>query len=113
MYITIKIVVDAFLAYFEIFCRYEAFWDRLVAVVAYSFRGLVLKSLVVEMHKHVYQKQMNNLDVQRQNCCEFFLKNLKGVVFYSVPHASGIQDLSRYFKWKCQEIAKIQPHQVF
>jgi hypothetical protein len=77
-----------------------------VAMVAYSFGGLVLKSLVVEMHKLVYQKQTNNLDVKVQNCCEKFLKNLKGVVFYSVPHAGGTQDLSNYFKWQCQQIAK-------
>ncbi len=94
------------LMHFEIFCRYETFWDGLVAMVAYSFGGLVLKSLVVEMHKHVYQKQTNNLDVKVQNCCEKFLKNLKGVVFYSVPHVGGTQDLSKYFKWQCQQIAK-------
>jgi len=57
MYITIKNVVDAFLVYFEIFCRYEVLWDGLVAMVAYSFGGLVLKSLVVEMHKHMYQNK--------------------------------------------------------
>jgi hypothetical protein len=34
------------------------------------------------------------------------LKNLKGVVFYSVPHVGGTQDLSKYFKWQCQKIAK-------
>jgi len=89
MYVTNKNVVDAFLVYFEIFCRFETLWDGPVAMVAYSFRGLVLKSLVVEMQKHVYQKQMTNLDVKTKNCCEFFLKNLKGVVFYSVPHAGG------------------------
>ncbi|CAK9237708.1 unnamed protein product [Sphagnum troendelagicum] len=33
--------------------RYEVFWDGPVAMVAYSFGGLVLKSLVVEMQKHV------------------------------------------------------------
>jgi hypothetical protein len=56
MYITIKNVIDAFLVYFEIFCRYETLWDGPVAMVAYSFGGLVLKSLVVEMHKRVCQK---------------------------------------------------------
>jgi hypothetical protein len=94
------------LMHFEIFCRYEALWDGPVAMVAYSFGGLVLKSLVVEMHKHVYQKQTNNLDVKVKNCCENFLKNLKGVVFYSVPHAGGTQHLSNYFKWQCQKIPK-------
>jgi len=106
MYITIKNVVDAFLVCFEIFCRYETFWDGPVAMVAYSFGGLVLKSLVVEMHKHVYQKQTNKLDVKAHIYCEKFLKNLKGVVFYSVPHAGGTQELSKYFKWQCQQITK-------
>jgi len=50
----------------------------LVAMVAYSFEGLVLKSLVVEMHKLVYQKQMNNFDVKAQYFSKKFLKNLKG-----------------------------------
>jgi hypothetical protein len=105
MYITIK-NVDAFLVYFEIFCRYETLWDGPMAMVAYSFGGLVLKSLVVEMHKHVYQKQKINLDVKTQNCCEKFLKNLKGVVFYSVPHVRGTKNLSKFFKWQCEQIAK-------
>ncbi|CAM6013788.1 unnamed protein product, partial [Sphagnum balticum] len=86
--------------------RYETLWDGPIAMVAYSFGGLVLKSLVVEMHKHVYQQQINNLDVKVQKCCEKFLKNFKGVVFYSVPHAGGTQDLSNYFKWPHQQITK-------
>jgi hypothetical protein len=77
-----------------------------VAMVAYSFGGLVLKSLVVEMRKHKYQKQRNNLDVKTQICCDKFLKNLKGVVFYSVPHAGGTENLSKYFKWQCRQIDK-------
>jgi hypothetical protein len=113
MYITIKNVVDAFLVYFEIFCRYETLWDGPMAMVAYSFGGLVLKSLVVEMHKHVYQNQITKLDVKRQNCCKKFLKNLKGVVFYSVPHAGGTKDLSKYFKWQCQQIAKDETRSGF
>jgi hypothetical protein len=107
MCITIKNVVDAVLVYFKIFCSHETYWDEPVAMVAYSFGGLVLKSLVVEMHKHVYQTQTNNLDIKVQNCCEKFLKNLKGVVFYSVPHAGGTQDLSKYFKWQCQQLTKV------
>jgi predicted glycosyltransferase len=61
---------------------------------------------MVEIHKHVYQKQTNNLDVKAQNCCEKFLNFFKDVVFYKVPHISGTQDLSKYFKWQCQQITK-------
>jgi hypothetical protein len=62
-------------------------WDKSVAIVAYSFGGLIFKSLVVEAHKHVYQRPMNDFDFKVQKYCELFLNNLKGVVFYSVPHA--------------------------
>jgi len=106
MYIIIKNVIVAFLMYFEIFCRYETFWDGPMTMVASSFGGLVLKSFVVEIHKHVYQKQTNNLDVKAQNCCEKILNFFKGVVFYNVPHINGTQDLSKYFKWQCQQITK-------
>jgi hypothetical protein len=81
-------------------------WDKPVAIVAYSFGGLVFKSLVVEADKYVHRRLMNNLDIEAKKYCELFLNNLKGVVFYSVPHAGGPQDLSKYFKWQCQQIAK-------
>jgi len=91
---------------FGAFCSYRMLWDKPMAIVAYSFGGLVFKSLVVEAHKHVYQRSMNALDFEKKKYCEIFLNNLKGVVFYSVPHAGGTQDLPKYFKWQCQQIAK-------
>ncbi len=103
---TCTLPLKMLLMHFEIFCRYETLWDGPVAMVAYSFGGLVLKSLVVEMHKHASQQQTNNLDVKVQKCCEKFLKKFKGVVFYSVPHAGVTQDLSNYFKWPHQQITK-------
>jgi hypothetical protein len=80
-------------------------WDKLVAIIAYSFGGLAFKSLVVEADRYVCQRPMNNLDFKAQKYCGTFLNNLKGVVFYSVPHAGGTQDLSKYFEWQCQQIA--------
>ncbi|CAK9881983.1 unnamed protein product [Sphagnum jensenii] len=83
---------------------YESLWDGPVALVAYSFGGLVLKSLVVEAHKHVYQLPKNGFDDKVHKCCKTFLNNVKGVVFYSVPHAGGTESLSNYFIWKHQQI---------
>jgi hypothetical protein len=80
-------------------------------MVAYSFGGFVLKSLVVEMYKHVYQKQMINLDVKTQNCCENFLKNMKGMVFYSVPH--GAQVLSHISSGNVNKSPRIKLDHVF
>jgi hypothetical protein len=74
-----------------------------VALIAYSFGGLVLKSLVVEARKRVYQRVTNGLDDEIQKCCKTFLNNVKGVVFYGVPH-SGAINLSKYLEWQCQQI---------
>jgi hypothetical protein len=74
-----------------------------VALVAYSFGGLVLKSLVVEAHKHVYQKPKNGLDDEVHKCCKTFLNNVKGVIFYGVPHSGGTQKLSEYFNSQCEQ----------
>ncbi len=75
-----------------------------MALVAYSFGGLVLKSLVVEARKHVYQRSKNGLDDEIHKCCKTFLNNVKGVIFYGVPHSGGTQSLSKYFTWQYQQI---------
>ncbi len=75
-----------------------------MALVAYSFGGFVLKSLVVEVHKHILQRSRNDLDDEVHKCCKAFLNNVKGVVFYSVPDARGTRSLSNYFTWQCQQI---------
>ncbi len=75
-----------------------------MALVAYSFGGLVLKSLLVEAHKLVHQRLRNDLDDEVHKCCKTFLNNVKGVIFYGVPHAGGTQYLSNYFTWQHQQI---------
>jgi hypothetical protein len=81
-----------------------------VALVAYSFGGLVLKSLVVEARKHVYQTSKNALDNEIHKCCQTFLNNVKGVIFYGVPHSGGTQSLSKYFTWQYEQINKLSKY---
>jgi triacylglycerol esterase/lipase EstA (alpha/beta hydrolase family) len=81
-----------------------------VALVAYSFGGLILKSLMVEVHKRVNQRPKNHLDDEVHKCCKTFLNNVKGVVFYGVPHAGGTQYLSNYFTWQHQQINKLSKY---
>ncbi|CAK9210437.1 unnamed protein product [Sphagnum troendelagicum] len=83
---------------------YQSLWDGPVALVAYTFGGLVLKSLVVEACKHVNQRPRNDLDHEVHKCCKMFINNVKGVVFYGVPHAGGSEQLSNYFTWQHQQI---------
>jgi hypothetical protein len=59
---------------------------------------------VVEARKHLHQRPRNNLDDEVHKCCKTFLNNVKGVVFYGVPHAGGTQYLSNYFTWQHRQI---------
>jgi hypothetical protein len=51
---------------------------------------------VEEANKRVDGRVNNALDAQSKRCGDKFLKNLKGIVFYAVPHA-GLQ-LESYFQ---------------
>ncbi len=94
----------------RIFCNYQSLWGGPMALVAYNFGGLVLKSLVVEARKHVHQRPRNDLDDEVHKCCKTFLNNVKGVIFYSVPHASGTQYFSNYFIWQHQQINTLRKY---
>ncbi|CAK9189111.1 unnamed protein product [Sphagnum troendelagicum] len=84
---------------------YQSLWDGPVALVAYSFGGFVLQSLVVEARKHVHQRRRNNLDAKVHKCCQTFLNNVKRVIFYAVPYVGGATPyLSNYFGWQHQQI---------
>jgi len=74
-----------------------------VALVAYSFGGFILKSLMVEARKHVHRSPRNGLDAEVCKHCNSFLNNVKGIIFYGVPHG-GTQYLSNYFSWQHQQI---------
>jgi hypothetical protein len=38
------------------------------------------------------------------------LNNVKGVIFYNVPHTSGTQSLSNYFIWKHEQIKTLSEY---
>jgi hypothetical protein len=51
---------------------------------------------VEEASKRAYGRVKNELDEQCKRRANKFLKNLKGIVFYAVPHAGS--ELESYFK---------------
>ncbi len=87
-------------------CRYATLWIAPIVLVGYSFGGLVLKSLVVNARKHIYQKVTNEYERRTKKNCERFLENLKGTIFYGVPHTGGPK-LLEYFTWQSQEMNSI------
>ncbi len=65
-------------------------------LVGHCFGGLIIKSLVEEANKRAYNRVKNEIDEQSKRHANKFLKNLKGIVFYAVPHAGS--ELESYFK---------------
>ncbi len=63
----------------------------------------MIKSLVEEARKRARLGNVRNaIDRKAKASAEMFLKNLKGVVFYAVPH-SGSKNLISYFS-RCNQI---------
>ncbi|KAH8932897.1 hypothetical protein BDL97_18G003700 [Sphagnum fallax] len=81
----------------------EAIGGRPFALVGHSFGGLVIKALVNAMKTRATSQAassnaLNRLAVERANK---FLENLKGIVFYSVPHTGAdAEALGRYFEFR-------------
>ncbi len=63
----------------------------------------MIKSLVEEARKRARLGNVRNaIDRKAKASAEMFLKNLKGVIFYAVPH-SGSKNLISYFS-RCNQI---------
>ncbi len=62
-------------------------------LVGHSFGGLVLKSLVVKLVKaSTLQKPTDLLSEVRVQHAKAFLRNVRGVAFYAVPHSGSNVD---------------------
>jgi triacylglycerol esterase/lipase EstA (alpha/beta hydrolase family) len=76
---------------------------RPFALVGHSFGGLVIKALVNAMKTRSTSEagESNALNSDAIDRANKFLQNLKGIVFYSVPHSGADADaLARYFKFQ-------------
>jgi hypothetical protein len=63
--------------------------SRPFALVGHSFGGLVIKALVNEAKRTSGRAERNALDRRAIGKAKEFLKNLKLVVFYAVPHSGA------------------------
>jgi len=65
-------------------------------LIGHSFGGLVLKSLVVKLKREsTIRNRPNPWSEAAAQCAKVFLKNVRGVAFYVVPHA-GSKNLVEY-----------------
>ncbi len=67
------------------------------ALVGHGFGGLVIKALVNEARRCSVRAERNALDRSAISKAKTFLKNLKLVVFYAVPHSGAdVETLTDY-----------------
>jgi len=76
-----------------VLCRFK--WDCPIVVIGHSFGGLVLKSLVVEAKMSSITYAEDDLTRAAADHAKAFLNNVRGVVFYAVPHG-GSDNIAKY-----------------
>jgi hypothetical protein len=70
------------------------------ALVGHGFGGLVIKALVNEARRCSVRAERNALDRSAISKAKTFLKNLKLVVFYAVPHSGAdVETLTDYVNY--------------
>ncbi len=70
-------------------------------LVGHSFGGIVIESLVMEIHERSQQQHFDNLRKTKVQMANVFLKNMAGVTFYAVPHF-GSYRLIQYICKQCE-----------
>jgi len=79
-----------------VLCRYK--WDHPIVLIGHSFGGLVLKSLVVKLKREsTIRNPTNSWSEATVQHAKVFLRNVRGVAFYAVPHA-GSSNIAEYVK---------------
>jgi predicted alpha/beta hydrolase family esterase len=67
-----------------------------IVLVGHSFGGLVIKSLMVEVDKAVKERALSAIEKKKQARCKAFQVNVKGILFYAVPHAGAEKHFKTY-----------------
>jgi predicted alpha/beta hydrolase family esterase len=78
-----------------------------IVLVGHSFGGLVIKSLMVEVDKAIKERTQNALERNKKARCTAFQVNVKGIMFYAVPHIGANKDFKTYLT-DCNNIAFLQ-----
>jgi predicted alpha/beta hydrolase family esterase len=78
-----------------------------IVLVGHSFGGLVIKSLMVEVDKAVKERSRSAIERNKQARCKAFQANVKGIMFYAVPHIGANKNFKTYLT-DCNNIAFLQ-----
>jgi hypothetical protein len=85
-------------------CSNQELWGGQIILIGHSFGGLVIKSLVVKVGKRRLAATKNDFERRTKMNCTRFLKNLSGIVFYSVPHSGATPKFRDYYMERYRRI---------
>ncbi len=84
---------------------YSAEWklgqEHPFVLVGHSFGGIVIESLVMEIHERSQQQHFDTLRKTKVQMANVFLKNMAGLAFYAIPHF-GSDRLIQYICKQCE-----------
>ncbi len=58
----------------------------------------MIKSLMVEVDKAVEERAISAIEKKKQARCKTFQENVKGIMFYAVPHTGTDKDFKTYLR---------------
>ncbi len=76
--------------------RWQLDRPQTIVLVGHGLGGLLLKSFTMEVDK-VSKVDKANGELQKARC-KAFQQNIKGIVFYSVPHSTFEEQCANYLK---------------
>jgi pimeloyl-ACP methyl ester carboxylesterase len=88
--------------------EWKLYQNQKIVLVGHSFGGLVIKSLVLEASRKakLIDRARNKLEKKFFSNCKNFLENIKGIVFYGVPHSGT--SIAQYLKDFDRAFPKVQ-----
>ncbi len=93
-----KLVIYTYHVWIVRYCstRWQLDRPQTIVLVSHGLGGHLLKSFTMEVDK-VSKVDKANGELQKARC-KAFQQNIKGIVFYSVPHTTSEEECAKYWK---------------
>jgi len=88
--------------------RWQLNRPQTIVLVGHGLGGLMLKGFTVKVD--IFSKvDLANGELQKARC-KAFQQNIKGIVFYSVPHTTSKQECVKYWEAYTSNISQLRSH---
>ncbi len=105
-----KLVIYTYHVWIVRYCstRWQLNRPQTIVLVGHGLGGLMLKGFTVKVD--IFSKvDLANGELQKARC-KAFQQNIKGIVFYSVPHTTSKQECVKYWEAYTSNISQLRSH---